>query len=282
MTVGVAARCDGGEEPKVVVGADRLLTTEQQSAIEHEHPEPKVKVIGENVPTMNCLAITSGRVDWAEELRDKIEQDCDYYINEEEIALGVKNIAEIGAGKYQEFLQEKIDRQILSHFGITLDDLKAQHRFKDRFISDVRLEIENARDTINSQLKLLIGGVDAYGSHVYEVGNGDFTTHNDRGYTAIGSGIQPALSEFMEDEYSGNCTLSRALVTVTASIMRARQASGVGGDIDIGIVGNSFIEMANDDVLRTLKERNRAINEAQERAKQEVLESESVNWNPGT
>lgn len=282
MTVGVAARCNGHDHPMVVVGADRLLTTQQQSRIEHEHPDPKIKVMGHDVPTVNALAISSGRIDWSEELRDKIEESCNYYVNEEAMDLSVKDLARIGASEYQEFMREKINRQILSHFGITLDDLKAQHRFKDRFIADVRTEIENARENIANNLALLIGGVDASGSHIYEVSQGDFTPHNETGYGAIGSGIQPAHSEFMEVEYSSNCEISNSLSTVTAAMMRARQASGVGGDIDIGLVGHNFIEMASDEVLEELKERNRAIKDAQERAKQEVLESEPINWEPGT
>lgn len=42
MTVGVAAITNHGtDNPVVFLGADRLLTTQQVSAIEHEHPEPK-------------------------------------------------------------------------------------------------------------------------------------------------------------------------------------------------------------------------------------------------
>lgn len=74
MTVGIAAICQQGtEDPRVLLGADRLLTTQQLSAIEHEHSESKISKLGQGLPATNLQCVVSGAISLGEELKNMIQ-----------------------------------------------------------------------------------------------------------------------------------------------------------------------------------------------------------------
>lgn len=278
MTVGVAALSERQTAPKIVLAADRMITTQQLSAIEHEHPETKIKQIGSAVPTVQALAIYAGNISWSEELHSMIANRCQEFLDEGE-TINMKLLAEISAEQYRRFIRERIQRQILDHYGLQLEDLSRQHQFKDQFINDILIEVENGQQTIKNNLTMLIGGVDQSNGYIYEVSGSDVTGHNDLGYAAIGSGHQPAKSTFMEAEYSSNADFDSAIANVTGSTIRARRASGVGGDIDIGVVTQQGPpQMADSDTVEKLVERHKMIFEVQDAVKQNLLGFHDVDW----
>jgi hypothetical protein len=74
MTVGIAAVSQAGTaDPHVVVAADRLMTVQQQSAIEHEHPEAKLTELAEEIDSINILAVVAGSVGLGEDLTSRVE-----------------------------------------------------------------------------------------------------------------------------------------------------------------------------------------------------------------
>lgn len=279
MTVGVAAICEQGSgQPGVIVGADRLVTTQQLSAIEHESPSTKIKQIGAAVPSVRAVSVFAGDVSWAETLHEMIEETSQLMFEQEDVHVDMPFLAHVAGSEYRNFTRDRIENNLLSHFGIRLEELQHQHRFKDSFIDDVKTEIDNAREQINQGLRVLIGGVDTNGPSIYEVRGGDQLGHNDMGYSAIGSGEQPAASEFLESEYSSTCTFDEGLATVTAATLRARQARGVGGQIDLYSIGPNHIERADEDTISALKERYERISTNQERLKEEIRSRDTVEW----
>lgn len=278
MTVGIAAITeDDTDDPKVIVSADRLLTTRQQSAIEHEHPETKLTEIAEDVEHLQVLAVYAGSVTLAETLNEYIEnviqlnKDQDNYIS-------VRDVASIAAQQYRQLVQNKIENIVLSTYGLELDDLSRQHQFKDDFLNDVLDEVGNVEQQINQNLRLLMGGVDASGAAVYEIGNNDVTGHNNMGYATIGSGQQPAQSEFIKSEYGKSEDFDSGLATVTAANYRAQQARGVGGTIDVGVIGKWYTQLAHPDTVEKLIEREKTISEIQESVKYNWLDHEHIEW----
>jgi len=281
MTVGVAAICEReSDDPAVVMGADRLVTTRQLSAIEHESPTTKIKQIGVSVPTVTAVSVFAGDVSWAEELHEMVEETAQYVFQEQEMEINMSILADIVTDQYQQFTRERIENSLLSHFGISLEDVQNQHRFKDSFVDDVMTEIDNAQAEIQRKLHVLIGGVGPDGPGLYEINGGDKLGRNDMGYSVIGSGEQPASSEFLETEYDTSCDFEQALATVTAATLRARRASGVGGDFDIYAVGRNYLQSADDDTLRELEERYQRIATDQERLKAEIHDRENIGWDP--
>lgn len=280
MTVGIAAITDAGtDNPRVIVSADRLLTTQQQSAIEHEHPDTKLTEIATELEDIEVLAIFAGSVNLAETLKGYIEDvlsqvDDDTYVD-------VRSVARLAAEQYRQLVQEKIENIVLSTYGLELDDLSRQHQFKDDFFNDILAEVNNLEKQIKQNLRMLMGGVDVTGAYIFEIGSNDVAGHNDIGYATIGSGQQPAQSEFIKTKYGKAENFDTGLATVTAANVRAQQARGVGGDIDIGVVGHWYTEFASDDTVNKLMEREKTIDEIQEKVKYNWLNYEDVQWRSG-
>lgn len=276
MTVGMAAIADARtENPKVVVAADTLLTTQQQSAIEHEHPETKLGRIASSYNNVEILSVCAGAVSLAEKLSKKIEDVLPQAV-EQGIPITVENVAELAAEQYRQLIQDQIHKRVLSSYGLSLEDMSKQHQFKDDFFNDVWTQARELEQQIMQNLVMLIGGLDQTGAAVYEIGNNDITGHNDIGYAVIGSGSQPAQSEFIKSKYGKSDDFDTCVATATAANFRAEQARGVGGDMHMGVVSAHGTKFVNSDTVEALIDRQREIAEEQERVKQKTLDSNSI------
>ncbi|MFH5800448.1 hypothetical protein [Haladaptatus sp. CMAA 1911] len=279
MTVGIAVIADAGtNDPKVIVAADRMLTTQQQSRIEHEHPGTKISPLTPQISDAELLTVFAGSVSLAEELKKNIESAIFNIKNQNNQQLTVRDFAKISASQYRYFVQEKIENVVLSTYGLEMDDLSKQHQFKDSFFNNVLAEIESIENQITQNLVMLLGGVDDMGGHIYQIGNNDVNGHNDMGYATIGSGTQPAQSEFIKSGYGKNETFDSALATVAAANHRAKQASGVGGNVDISVVNRHITNDVGDETIDNLMERQKDIAYEQEEVKQSILKEETIEW----
>ncbi|WP_152420274.1 hypothetical protein [Halorubrum distributum] len=283
MTVGVAALAESERgTPRVVLAADRLVTTRQQSAIEHEHPQTKVEKVGEFVDSVSALGIVSGSVNLGEDLLKAIDNRlANHYQQQNPEPVGSEILARTAGEEYRHLVQEKVQTHVLSKYGFNLDDLKKQHQFKDEFFEGMMAEVNQVQQTIHNNLTLLLGAADQSGAYIFEISGGDVTGHNKLGYASIGSGQQPAESQFIQSGISPNENIQDTLITVTGAIMRAKQASGVGGDMDLGVVSSTSVDIAPDNLISELQNVQSQIEEEQARAKREVLEGNAVTWNPG-
>lgn len=273
MTVGVAATAGyGSDEPKVILGADRLLTTHQMSAIEHEHTESKISTIGPRLPAANIKCVAAGALSLAEELRNRINTRIISESQEvQPQGIGVQHVSTWSAQEYRNLVQDKIENLVLSSYGLKLDDLGRQHQFKDGFFQSVMSEADQLEQKIHDNLSMLIGGVDSTGAYVYGITNNDKTNYNDPGYSMIGSGTQPAQSEFIKHEYGKSYSPSDALCVFGAALYEAKEASGVGGNVDIGIVGRDTNVELDDDMVNNLMEREETIAEEQEAIREQRI-----------
>lgn len=284
MTVGIAAIADNGPDgPCVVVSADKMLTTKQQSRIEHEHPETKLCQVAEPLPDVEVLSVFAGGVSLAENLQDRIQSQIAEVRQQtsqqsQQFNWDVQTVAEVSANAYRGLVRSKVENLVLSKYGLDIDDLSAQHQFKDAFFNDVWAKIEQVEREITENLVMVMGGVDKSGAFIYQVGSNDVTGHNDIGYATIGSGTQPAQSEFIKSGYGRSQDLDTALETVTAANHRAKQASGVGGDVDIGLVKRGVTEFADDNTVKGLMNRQEKIESEQKSVKEDILSKQNVQW----
>lgn len=278
MTVGIAAAAENdSESPYAIVSADRLVTTQQQSAIEHEHPDTKIETLAREADSVHALGVVAGAVNFGEDLIGQIENHVVDLLGEEPgLALSVQNVAEIGGVRYRNLMQTYVQDAVLSKYGLQMEDLSRQHQFKDDFFQALMSEVKDVHHAIQNNLTLLIGGVDEEGAHVYEVTGGNVVGHNSMGYAAIGSGKQPAESEYIQSRYSATTDLEEGIATAVAAVCSSREARGVGQRMDIGIASQSGTTMLDDDVIGDLVDRQDEINQRQQRAKREVLSEQSV------
>lgn len=282
MTVGIAAISEAdNESPKVVISADRMLTTRQQSAIEHEHPGTKLAPIAENLPNAEVLSVFAGSVSLAEALKDNIQRQlCAVEEQNDPMLIDVRTVAKIAASEYRHLVQEKIENIVLSTYGLELEDLSKQHQFKDSFFNDVWAQANQLDKQIQQNLVLLIGGVDQKGAHIFEIGNNDVTGHNDIGHATIGSGTQPAESEFIKSGYGKEEDFQNALATVTAANSQAKKARGVGNEMDIGVVTPHGTDFVDSETIKALIERQDDIADEQQQVKDRILNENTIKWRP--
>jgi len=279
MTVGIAAIAESDtDNPKVVVASDRLVTTQQQSAIEHEHPETKLTKIGKDVEHTHLIGVIAGSVNFGEQYLGSVETAIELFIRENNEEPWVSTVADIAGNQYRAFVQEKIENVVLQTYGLELDDLSRQHQFKDGFLDDILSEADQVRQQIHQNLVLLLGGVGPQGAGVYQITGNDVIPQNDMGYTTIGSGTQPAESEFIKSEYGKKEDLTTAFATVAAANYQAKKASGVGGDPDMMIVDTESVHEVAEDTSEALMERQEKIADKQEAIRENVLEDENIDW----
>jgi|GEM_PF-2397509 len=282
MTVGIGAISEyESEEPKVVISSDRLVTTHQQSAIEHERPEKKIKEIAVDLHNTHLAGVIAGSVQLGEEFEDKLESALHAWVREHETEPWVQTAANIAGETYREFVQEKIEHAVLQPYGLEISDLSKQHKFKDSFFQDVMSEVQQFRSQVQTNLVLLLGGVADKGAGLYEIRSNDVLFQNDMGYATIGSGTQPAKSEFIKTEYGKSCPLSEALATVAAANYQAQRASGVGGSPDIIIVDSDGVHALDDGVRKRLMDRQEDIDDRQEEIKHNILDENEITWRSG-
>lgn len=279
MTVGIAAISDETtDSPKVVVSSDRMITTRQQSAIEHEHPEAKLNELGDFLDETHLIGVTAGGVELGEEYRSKVEEGLREFVREYEQEPWVNTAAEIAAQEYRTLVQEKIATHALEPYGLSLDDLSRQHQFKDSFLEDVLAEADQVRRKITRNLNLLLGGVGPNGAGVYQISGGDHNPQNDLGYTTIGSGTQPAESEFIKDSYDKTGPVSDTFATIAAAHYQASKASGVGGELDVMVVSSAGVSEVEESTISDLMERQSQIADKQDDVREKILTEEPVEW----
>lgn len=281
MTVGIAAiSAQGTDDPKVVVSSDRMITTRQQSAIEHEHPETKLNEIGEFLNQTHLVGVVAGGVELGEQYLTKINNKMKSFVVvvEREEEPWVQTAAEIAAKEYSDLVQQKIEAHVLQPYGLSLDDLSRQHQFKDSFFEDVLAESEQVRRRVNRNLNLLIGGVGPDGAGVYQVSGGDHNPQNDLGYATIGSGSQPAESEFIKREYGKDRPISSTFATIAAAHHQASKASGVGGELDAMVVSSEGAREVEPETIEQLMQRQKRIADKQNDVGEKILSEDPVDW----
>jgi uncharacterized Ntn-hydrolase superfamily protein len=164
---------------------------------------------------------------------------------------------------------------------LEIEDLSRQHQFKDDFLNDVITEIEHIENEIHNQLRMLIGGVDQTGAYIYEIKNGSHTGHQRTGYATIGSGTQPAESEFIKSQFAKSRSADEGLETCAAALHAAQEASGVGGTVDIAAVSLQENRRLDRGLVKDLMEREESISLKQEDIREHTIENNPINWRDG-
>lgn len=210
----------------------------------------------------------------ADELIHKIETSLPQLEN----SPGVRGVADLAAQCYNNIIRETINSQLLVPLGLEFEDLRKQRKFQEDFVKSLMGDVQEYRNTINRNLNVLLAGIGPKGAQLYEIMAGDVTSHNSIGYATVGSGENPAASEFIRTKYSVDCSLDEAVSTVVAAKMRAEDAQGVGEGLDIGIASSDDVNIAGREVKEELRSRQKEIREKQRKIKEDVLNTRSIEW----
>ncbi|MUW14853.1 hypothetical protein GJ633_09390 [Halorubrum sp. CBA1125] len=231
MTVGIAAISQERSDPKVVLAADRMITTGQNPRIEYEHTRSKIKPIHDN-SIVSCMAIASGTVSFIEEFFTKLE---DKFSDQD--PTGVRQIADEARDAYTEVGRQTVENQVLEKFDLSISDLtNGGTAFESDVLSSFLSDVADAQDDFSRQLEVLVGGVDPQGAHIFSIQGFDLNPQNTIGYHAVGSGTQPARSVFIRNEYSTDTDVSESIINTIEAKVQAEEARGVGRKMDLAVV----------------------------------------------
>lgn len=280
MTVGIVAACETDTmQSKVVFAADKMLTAQRASPIEYEHPGTKMTQVAPTADHLDVYLVYSGTVSHAKEFTDQLSATINN-VRQETPNIGVRQIAKLADNTYSNFVQKRVQSVALDPLGLELSDLQRQHKFKDNFFDSVWGDVQSVRKDVYDNLNVLLGGVDSGGAHIYGVDKTGLRNLNDTGYAATGSGVQPAESEFIRNEYNTECPLEDSLSLVVAAKMRAEDAQGVGKETDIAVAGVPAERLGQNEI-DFLRDREKEIQDLQEEAKKEVLADRTLDANLG-
>lgn len=282
MTVGIAAICQEESDPKVVLAADRMITTGQNPQIEYEHTRSKIQSLWEN-DDVTCMAVASGTVSFIESFLANLTSKL-----EDHAPTSVEQIAENGRNAYTELGRRTVENQILSKFDLDLADLTGgDPPFEPKILANFLKDVADGQERFKNRLEVLIAGIDGFGAHIYSLQNFDLDPQNTIGYHAIGSGNQPARSVFIRNQHDTTCDIERGIIHTIEAKRQSEEARGVGAEMDIALVnhpedGIDCCHTFGEDLKGEWIDFYDDIKDAEERAREETIRDADIVYKPGT
>lgn len=280
MTVGIAAICQEDSDPKVVIAADRMITTGQNPQIEYEHTRSKIQTLWDN-EVVTCTAVASGTVSFIEAFFAKLSEKL-----EERTPASIEQIAGDAREAYTELGRTTVENQILSKFDLELSDLTGgDPPFESDILSTFLSDIADAQDRFKNRLEVVIGGIDGLGPQIFSVQNFDIDPQNTIGYHAIGSGNQPARSVFIRNQYDTTCDVERGIINTIEAKRQSEEARGVGAEMDIAVVNHPRKEVKcchtfDEELKGDWTEFYDKIKTAEDEAREETISGEDLEYRP--
>lgn len=277
MTVGIAAICEADtDDPKVVVAADRLVTSGRAARREYEHTSSKMLDVYGADGASSCVAlgVGAGSVSLTDEVFYKVNQKI------ADDAPGMtRQIAQYAVTSLQQVVQETIERQVLSAQGLDLGTFnQIQGNMNPNVATGIYQDIIQKKEETLRQVNILLGGVDGNGAHIYNILNNDMSRNDSIGYLTVGSGAEPANSAFIRNRYDDTCELSDALLSVTEAKAQAEEAQGVGRDMDIAILHEGGREDLDSSQLEELRDIYDEIVDAEREARNDTVEENNYSF----
>lgn len=241
MTVGIGAVYQG-EEPAVVLVADRMVTT---GAVEYEHAESKIVTLSAGKPAV--AAIASGTLSYHDEVFYRADQRMITPPRPDT----VQEVAEALREGLHDVIKDAANNQILNDYELTLRQLTNDGiGLPDHLVEQLIQRVSQLKQEIQEGTNILIGGVDEKdGPQLLELGGGDIIRHDSLGYQAIGSGGSLARLTFIRTEYDPESVEDAFSIAADAK-NQAEEAQGVGREMDIAVVGNRVNELEEREVNR--------------------------------
>jgi len=273
MTVGIAAICEAdSDDPKVVVAADRLVTSGVAARREYEHTSSKMLDVYGSDGDCPCVAVGvgAGSVSLADELFYKVDEKI-----QADSPNSVRDIAEEGVTSLQEVVQETINRQVLSQHALDLQQFnQIQGGMNPQVVQGIYQEIVQTQEDVTNQVNVLLAGVDSSGAHLFNILNNDMARNDSIGYLTVGSGAEPANSTFIRNRYDDACGLEDALLAVTEAKAQAEEAQGVGQEMDIAVLSQEGRHDLDDADLAELRTIYDDVIDAEREAREGVIDGE--------
>lgn len=239
MTVCIAALCGENDEARVVVAADRLVTS--GGFMEFEHPGSKMVQLSSRAMVMVAGNSNEG-MRLVHEAEAEMNEDGEGTITE---------VAEDLGRRYAEARLRRAEQANLVSRGLTL---QTYQEIQASLHPQIVMLIDNGLVSYDLGVELLLGGVDENGAHIHSNhhpggGNQD---HGAIGWAAIGSGAVHVLQSMAGFEHGGDASYGETLFRVYASKKRAEAAPGVGLETEVAVISQDGTKRLSSDELNEL------------------------------
>jgi len=155
MTVGIAAVCESEQnQPRIILAADRLVTTGMAARIEYEHTNSKMETVFVE-DEITVMGVAAGSLSLADDMFYKIGG----YIDNNSIS-SVREIVEYGVDSYHDMLKETIERQVLKPNGFTRESFNnGQQQLNPQIAQGIYQDILEIQNEVEILLNILIAGI---------------------------------------------------------------------------------------------------------------------------
>jgi len=276
MTVGIGAICEADtDDPKVIVAADRLVTSGIAARREYEHTSSKMTALcgSEDGDPCVVVGVGAGSVSLADEVFYKTQGGITNHDVET-----TRMVAKIAAQSLQQMVKETIERQVLSQYDLDLDSFnERQGKMNPQIVNAIYQDINDKREELLSNVNILLAGVDGHGAHLFNIIQNDMSRHDSIGYLTVGSGAEPARSAFIRNRFDDECSVSEALLEVTEAKEQSEEAQGVGSQMDISVLSGDGKEDLDDDI-EELRDIYEEVEEAEKQAREDVMEKNNYTF----
>ena len=244
MTICIAAICKdrkGNDAGAVVLISDRMVTF--GNFLEFEHEIPKVTFTQPQIGVLIAGDALRG---------SKVLNG----VNQQPSNTTVEQTANALASAYSACRDAQIEVELFRPRGITKSGFYAGEFSGISQQAQLFFSLDNAVQTFNFNVEMLVAGLDGRGAHIFSVGNpgGSFTDYHQIGFHAIGSGGIHALQSLIGFSQSRLKPLDETLIAVFIAKRRAESAPGVGNDTDLWIIEADRTVKLDDAQLGTLHE----------------------------
>lgn len=237
MTVCLAALCGNGEDSRVVVAADRMVSA--GGFMEFEHRGSKIVELADH-----ALVMVAG--DTNEGMR---------LVHQAAAEIGdstpVPGIAEDLGERYATARLRRAEQSLLGTRGL---DLNSYYQVQGTLNPQMVAMIDNGFANWDLGVELLLAGVDESGAHIHTNHNpgGGNQDHRPVGWTSIGSGAIHVIPSMAGFEHAPHAGYGQTLFRVYASKRRAEVAPGVGHETDVAVVSREGIKRLTSQELQQL------------------------------
>ena len=279
MTVGIAAISQECRNPKVVLAADRMITTGQNPQLEYEHTKSKIQIVYDN-DVVSCMGVASGAVSFIEDFFYRLEDKLD-----DSEPVSVRDIAEKARDAYTELGQDTVENQVLSQLGFELSDLSEdQEKFDSDVLGAMLEDVAEVQNEYAQQLGVVLGGIDGFGGQIFSIENFDLNPQNTIGYHAVGSGTHPARAAFIRNGYDTKSDLQEGILNTIEAKHRSEDARGVGSEMDLAVVtqpseGEDCCIVLEDDEKTEWISLYEDVIEAEKEAREDVINRADLEFN---
>lgn len=160
----------------------------------------------------------------------------------------------VGVEIYNRMLSERIERMILSPWGLKLDDLKKENIIHANLLFDIMGKTKDLIIDFYRNLEVILAGNCDGVLRIVSLTNGDLNEGTKLGFSVSGSGSQSAWWTLIHRGYRPNLDRNSCIVLGLFAKIQAEESMGVGSNTDAQFIRGQKITNLKEDWISNIRE----------------------------